>query len=343
MAAGKPPSHPRHPALLLEDGAPASELSSMSRFALTWAPEPSLPFQTPLGHAIERSGTLSSSDGESDHSEREFNDRYSRDEGTDYDATANPHFKTQQSSLPMGDRIPDPNRLSRTFSMPLPSQLEHLQNPRRVQEPFSPYSDTSSPSDPLSNVSRLHELSLELADSVQMVVQTLLQISPAQILDPAKEQYAACSLLVPTTCMSAMFTTMKHLNFVSGNMSDLFVNSEPPPPARNGLLLSPASKTPITVSDFDIGEMLQGVGDTLSGCAAQIGVNLVLFHGDVGLKHVAVRGEEFALSTTLTHVSISCKTHTPISDTPEGRPASHQYCASRRFRRCRPIYQITLR
>lgn len=251
---------------------------------------------------MERSGTLSSSDGDSsDHSEREHslsNERYSRDDGGDYDATADPHFKTQQPSLPSGDGNPsDPHELSCRFSTPLPSQLEHLRNPRRQPFPFSPYSGVSSQSDPLADVSR--EVSLELADSVQMVVQTLLQISPAQILDPAKEQYAACSLLVPTTCMSAMLTTMKNLNFVSGNMSELFVNHGPPLPPANGLLLPSAPKT---VSDFDIGEMLQGVGDALSGCAAQVGVDLVLFHGDVGLRHVAVRGEEFALSTTLTHV-----------------------------------------
>ena len=116
---------------------------------------------------------------------------------------------------------------------------------------------------------------------------------------------------------------MKNLNFVSGNMSDLFAKPEPPLPPGNELLLP---SVPKTVSDFDIGEMLQGVGDALSGCAAQVGVDLVLFHGDVGLRHVAVRGEEFALSTTLTHVSAPYKT-TPISDTPQGHPTNHQRCA----------------
>ncbi|KAL4075648.1 hypothetical protein J3A83DRAFT_4356883 [Scleroderma citrinum] len=287
MSGGRPPVYPRHPASSQEDGVP-SEIPSLNRFALTWAAEPPLPFQTTLGHTIERSGTLSSSDGESDHSERErssSNERCSHDEEGDYDASMNAHFKTQQPSLPSGDGNPNAYNLSRIFSIPLPSQLEHLQNPRRPQ--------TSSHSDPHADVS-------QLADSIQMVVQTLLQISPAQILDPAKEQYAACSLLVPTTCMSAVLTTMKNLNFVSGNMSDLFVNPEPSPSTGNGLALSIAPKTPIT--DFDIGEMLQGVGDALGGCAAQVGVDLVLFHGDVGLRHVAVRGEEFALSIALTHV-----------------------------------------
>ena len=59
-------------------------------------------------------------------------------------------------------------------------------------------------------------------------------------------------------------------------------------------------------NDFDIGEMLQSVGDALSGVAAQAGVDLVLFHGDVGMKHIAVKGDESGLSYTLSHVRAAC-------------------------------------
>ena len=55
--------------------------------------------------------------------------------------------------------------------------------------------------------------------------------------------------------------------------------------------------------DFDIGENLQSVGDALSGMAADVGVDLVLFHGDVGMKHIAVKGDEIGISYTLSHVS----------------------------------------
>ncbi|KAI6046474.1 hypothetical protein EDC04DRAFT_1476512 [Pisolithus marmoratus] len=92
---------------------------------------------------------------------------------------------------------------------------------------------------------------------------------------------------------------------------------------------------PIAISDFDIAETLQGVGDALSGCAAQVGVDLVLFHGDLGLRHIAVRGEEFALSTTLTNVirqvisaarpgdsvDVSLSIRSPSDDTPESPTA----------------------
>ncbi|KAI6128406.1 hypothetical protein EDD16DRAFT_1548412 [Pisolithus croceorrhizus] len=226
--------------------------------------------------------------------------RYSQDDvSSDSDGVASYRFKAQHQPPP--DGTPPVHKLSRPFSaaITIPARSTCKTHVDTTVS-SSPVSEVSSPQrDPQPNVAHFQELSLELADSVQMVVQTLLQISPAQILDPAKEQYAACSLLVPTTCMSAMLTTMKSLNFVSANMSDLFLN---PDPSQETTQEPFAPSAPAAVSDFDIAETLQGVGDVLSGCAAQAGVDLVLFHGDVGLRHVAVRGEEFALSTTLTHV-----------------------------------------
>ncbi|KAF9224366.1 hypothetical protein BS17DRAFT_779685 [Gyrodon lividus] len=300
----------RHPVSILshDDSAVGPELVGANKFAVTWPAEPPPPVQTPLGHAVERSVVLSSSEGESDLSEREFsssNDKLSQTELSDgYDTSPNHRRRFHQQPVShTHDGSSDTPRLSRTFSMPLPSQLQHLQNPCRTQG--IPLLTTETPTLPDSSYpSRFHDVSAELAECVQMVVQTLLQISPGQILDPAKEQYAACSLSVPTSCMSAVLTTMKNLNFVSANMPDLCVQGEPTtPPSGHDTPLSPSTpRTPITLSDFDVGEMLQGVGDSLNGCAAQIGVDLVLFHADVGLRHVAVRGEEFGLSNTLTYV-----------------------------------------
>ena len=54
--------------------------------------------------------------------------------------------------------------------------------------------------------------------------------------------------------------------------------------------------------EFDIGEVLQCVGDSLSGTAAQCGVDLVIYHGDVSLKHVNVVGDEAGLSYAISHV-----------------------------------------
>jgi len=129
MTGGKPPAHPtHHPTSLMEDGAPASEPFNTSKFVLTWPAKPPLPFQTPLGHTIKQSGTISSSDGELDLSGREYSlssERYSHNKGGDCDVAMIPHFKTQQPSLPLGDQNPDPQRLPCIFLILLPS-LEHL-------------------------------------------------------------------------------------------------------------------------------------------------------------------------------------------------------------------------
>ncbi|KAJ7572367.1 hypothetical protein C8J56DRAFT_807929 [Mycena floridula] len=56
-------------------------------------------------------------------------------------------------------------------------------------------------------------------------------------------------------------------------------------------------------NDFDIEEVLQNVGDVLSGAAAHVGVELVLYHGDIGLKHIWVKGDEGGMSYLLSHVA----------------------------------------
>ncbi|KAF8632009.1 hypothetical protein AX17_004953 [Amanita inopinata Kibby_2008] len=189
-------------------------------------------------------------------------------------------------------------QFSRSLSMPTPSQLGLLRHPHRSPEVACLLHST-----PVSPSSfSCQEISLELADSLQSVIQTMLQISPQQVLDPAKEQFSACTLSVPTPCMSAMFTLMKNLNYISANLAAL-CTSTPNSKDLNPSIAAPDLKIPLAVNtDFDVGELLQSVGDGLGGAAAQAGVDLVLYHGDVSLKHVCVSGDEDGLSYTLSHV-----------------------------------------
>lgn len=135
-------------------------------------------------------------------------------------------------------------------------------------------------------------MSLEFADSLQTAIQTLLHLSPPHLLDNAKEQYSGCTVQVPTTSLSALLTSMRSLNYLSANLNSLCTDPIKP---DEGIL----KKT----EDFDIGELLQSVADLLSGQAAQAGVDFVLFHGDVGIKHISVCGDAEGLSYTLGHVS----------------------------------------
>lgn len=237
--------------------------------------------------------TLSSSDGEPQTSDGESGD----DESSTFFQTTpsiSPTLSTFHSSARFSESVKKPPLpFSRTLSMPCPSQLSHLQNPHRAEYPNLHH---SSPLIPSTQSSRVREISLELADSIQMVVQTMLQISPPQVLDPAKERFSACSLSVPTSSMSAMFTAIKNINYLSANMLSF---CEQP-----SLLSDPSNDAANTTmhNEFDIGEMLQCLGDALSGAAAQLGVDLVLYHGNVGIKHVYVSGDESAISFALSHV-----------------------------------------
>ena len=299
------------------------EIPHSGKFGFAWptdtGPVPSLP------SLADRHASLSSSDADSVPSDHEpdaktgFEKFRTRrwsigagrkghgEESEESDFTT-PTNRLNLEQNPFDYASPPLHRPSRAFSVPLPSQIGHLQNPKRSPLPSSP------PLQAASDMVQFHELSLELADSVQMVIQTLLRLSPPQIFDPAKEQFSACALPIPTPSVSALFTVMKSLNFMSANMAAFStplssLSCDPPHRTDNGYSCNPtisnalfqAPKT--QVHDYDIGETLQSVGDALSGMAADVAVDLVLFHGDVGMKHVAVRGDEIGLSYTLSHVS----------------------------------------
>lgn len=161
---------------------------------------------------------------------------------------------------------------NRTFSAPLPTRVGSLRQPSRSESTTDPW----------------HSLSLELVDTLQTAIQTLLYVSPPHLLDNAKEQYASCAIQMPATSVSALFTSMRGLNYLSANLVPLIEGQ------GTGIR---------TVQDFDVGELLQNVADQLSGEAAQAEVDLVLFHGDVGMKHVSVTGDREGIGYTIGHVS----------------------------------------
>ncbi|KAF9464271.1 hypothetical protein BDZ94DRAFT_1256728 [Collybia nuda] len=273
------------------------DLPPSNKFSVSW-PSDGRPAPTPTPPASERQN-LSFPENESETSDGESGNE-KRDSSDQLEDASPIRTKPQASETPTspGKLIP---RFSRALSMPLPSQLGPLKHPHKSGA-VPPRESQSTPDTPPDS-SRLHELSVELADSVQMMIQTMLQISPPQLLDPAKEQFSACALSVPTSSMSAMLTTMKNLNYISANMADFCTEI---PGAATGAKLKtdvPPPRVPAALTDFDIGEMLQSIGDSLGGAAAEAGVDLVIYHGDdIGLRHVCVRGDESGISYSLSHV-----------------------------------------
>lgn len=300
----------RIPSLVSSDGpegeisqeVPAVDLPPSNKFGIAWPPESSQ--DPPLSAVTDHARSLPSSDTEEDVSDASQAPLGPLDVvPSDSEHTPTNRLNNEDDPLDIGSLPPLP-RFSRAFSMPVASQLGHLQNPRRVA---SCASDEFTPSPIVqlsSELSHYHEISLELADSVQLVTQTLLQLSPPQVLDPAKEQFSACLVSIPTPSISAMFTLVKNLNYMSANMAAF---SLPPSSTSSTSFQSVSSSSKsdgpsFQSNDFDIGEMLQSVGDAVSGLAAEAGVDVVLYHGDVGMRHVAVKGDECGVSYTLTHV-----------------------------------------
>ena len=273
-----------------DEDAVIVELPPSNKFAFTWPSN--LPLSPPLPNLDQSSLPAPEVDAVNPFpdSPPPFTHRRAPSDETEDIASAH--------STPLGrdatESSPSLPRISRAFSTPTPTQLRQLRNPRRATPDDERY---PKPLDPTSDFEQFHDLSLELADSVQAVVQTLLQFCPPQVLDTAKEQLSGCSISVPTPSMSAVLTSMKNLNYMSAHMCTFgFPSSTSPAEVMPRNLPSPV------MSHFDIGEMLQAVGDSLSGLAAQAGIDLVLFHQDVGMKHVAVKGDESCLSYLLSYV-----------------------------------------
>ena len=272
--------------------------SSSNKFCVSYAP-PDMR-QTPIlpnPSSLDDHTTFSSSESGPHTSDGESGDESSLE-------TAPKTAPAAQSFLRMGFVPGDSNigPISRTLSMPLPSQLSQLQHPHRPGPPNHLHSAPSVLSEESS--AQVREVSMELADSIQLIIQTMLQISPPQVLDPAKEQFCACALSVPTSSMSAMFTAMKNINYISANMIS-FCGQTIGNPSGDAISFQERASAKKMHNEFDIGEVLQCVGDALSGLAAQVGVDLVIYHGDVGLKHVYVSGDESGIAFTLTHVGFN--------------------------------------
>jgi osomolarity two-component system response regulator SSK1 len=226
---------------------------------------------------------------------------------------------------------PHPPAFTRTFSAPLPQRVGYLRHPHTPLNPVAGYNDhprsrensistivsppgssvptarpfvSTYPSSSESGSSErlrtpLETVSLELADGLQSAIQTLLHLSPPHLLDNAKEQYSGCTVQVPSTSLSALMSSMRGLNYLSANARALCEDAVSS--VEDGLFGLSNKR-----EDFDIGELLQSVADLLCGQAAQAGVDFVLFHGDVGIKHVSVNGSAEGLAYALGHVSRAC-------------------------------------
>ena len=150
-------------------------------------------------------------------------------------------------------------------------------------------------------LSFLSTISQEVQDAALMVITTLEQFSPSSILMDTHELLSACSIAVPIASISAINTTIKQVCYVSSHLQLLgrLLRQQAPHHGQQG-------EEPI-ISDvrveFDVGDMVQNVGDALAGMAAQLDVNLVVYHSENGMHYTNVLGDEGAIRHGLFNVS----------------------------------------
>lgn len=149
----------------------------------------------------------------------------------------------------------------------------------------------------------LNTVSQEIKDVALMVITTLEQFSPASILTNTHELLSACSIAVPIASISAINTTIRQICHVSSHLellSKLTIQAW----TRSNINLLQLPE--LILAEFDIGELLQNLGDALAGVAAKLDVDLVIYHCDNSLHHTIVVGDEGAIRHALLNVRRVC-------------------------------------
>jgi osomolarity two-component system response regulator SSK1 len=142
----------------------------------------------------------------------------------------------------------------------------------------------------------LTTLANEIEDATVMLTSTLHYFSPSRILEGSHELLTACSIPVPIASISAINTTTKQVRYISSNLSLLARLSL----AQN--IVEDTIERSTVQKEFDIGELLQAVGDAMAGVAAKLDVKLVIYHSDNALHYTNVVGDEDVLRHTLMNV-----------------------------------------
>ncbi|CAG8574392.1 42245_t:CDS:2 [Gigaspora margarita] len=138
----------------------------------------------------------------------------------------------------------------------------------------------------------LRTISDQLQQTTNLTMGILKQLSPSHLLTKPHEQLSACSISFPTASISAIYTTIKAINYISSHLGTL-----------SYLLFSDPTNPEITnvKREFDIGELIQHVADSLAGVASCANVELVVYHieYEYGLSHLNVIGDEAAFRHVL--------------------------------------------
>ncbi|KAG0302811.1 ssk1 response regulator receiver [Dissophora globulifera] len=138
----------------------------------------------------------------------------------------------------------------------------------------------------------LETVGKEVLDAATLAIETLRQMTPTSLFPPSlsREQLSPCTLPIPITSILGLFTTMRHLQYISRNMQRLsrVMFTE----YVQGIVEKTSPHYHRGENKFDVGEFVQSLGDLVSADASLKGVEFVIYHSEYGLNHVLIKGSE---------------------------------------------------
>ncbi|KAF9277500.1 ssk1 response regulator receiver [Mortierella alpina] len=138
----------------------------------------------------------------------------------------------------------------------------------------------------------LETVGKEVQDAATLAIETLRQMTPSSLFPPSisREQLSPCTLPIPITSILGLFTTMRHLQYISRNMQRLsrVMFTE----YVQGIVEKTSPHYHRGENSFDVGEFVQSLGDLVSADASLKGVELVIYHSEYDLNHVPIKGSE---------------------------------------------------
>ncbi|KAG0046695.1 ssk1 response regulator receiver [Gryganskiella cystojenkinii] len=138
----------------------------------------------------------------------------------------------------------------------------------------------------------LETVGKEVQDAATLAIETLRQMTPTSLFPPSvsREQLSPCTLPIPITSVLGLFTTMRHLQYISRNMQRLsrVMFTE----YVQGIVEKTSPHYHRGENKFDVGEFVQSLGDLVSADASLKGVEFVIYHSEYDLNHVPIKGSE---------------------------------------------------
>ncbi|KAF9437602.1 ssk1 response regulator receiver [Entomortierella beljakovae] len=138
----------------------------------------------------------------------------------------------------------------------------------------------------------LETVGKEVQDAATLAIETLSQMTPNSLFPPSvsREQLSPCTLPMPITSILGLFTTMRHLQYISRNMQRLsrVMFTE----YVQGIVEKTSPHYHRGENKFDVGEFVQSLGDLVSADASLKGIEFVLYHSEYDMNHVLIKGSE---------------------------------------------------